>query len=302
MLRAVSVLCFGETIVDLVCEKRTSTIEDADAFRPHFGGAMANVAVAARRAGAPVALAGGAGDDPWGRWLRARLEREGVELSWFTLVDGLRTPVAFVTFDREAEPRFQVYGEGIEACIRSVSDRIGDAVDGASALVFGSNTLVGEPERGLTLQARRLAQDGEVPVLFDPNLRQHRWRDLDVALELCRQLCEGAFCVRANLSEARAITGAERPDEAAAQLAALGARIAVVTQGRGGVVMRGSASAEANAVEVEVVSPLGAGDAFMGTLVAGLAAGGWDPDAAPDALPGAVEAGARACTHWGAIE
>ena len=36
------------------------------------------VAVTAARHGAHVALAGGAGDDPWGRWLRDRLEREGV--------------------------------------------------------------------------------------------------------------------------------------------------------------------------------------------------------------------------------
>jgi sugar/nucleoside kinase (ribokinase family) len=52
---------------------------------------------------------------------------------------------------------------------------------------------------------------------------------------------------------------------------------------------------------VDVTSPLGAGDAFMGTLAARLAAAGWDPGAAPGALQAAVEAGAEACTHWGAI-
>ena len=36
---------------------------------PHFGGAVANVAVVAARIGARVALAGGAGEDPWGEWL-----------------------------------------------------------------------------------------------------------------------------------------------------------------------------------------------------------------------------------------
>jgi fructokinase len=302
ILPAVSVLCLGEAIVDLVCEKRDAAIEEADEFRPHFGGALANIAIAARRGGAAVALAGGAGDDPWGRWLRARLELEGIDLSWFSLVGGLRTPVAFVTFDRDGEPAFQVYGEGIEACVRSVADRLPEAIGGASALVFGSNTLVGEPERALTLQSRRMASEQGVPVLFDPNLREHRWDDLDVALDLCRRLCEGAFCVRANLAEARAITGAENATHAAAELAALGARIAVVTRGPDGAVMRGAAHAEAAGVEVEVVSPLGAGDAFMGALVAELQRGGWDPSRAAGALDTAVEAGARACTHWGATQ
>ena len=49
-----------------------------------------NVAVVAARHGAPVALAGGAGDDPWGRWLRERLRARGVELSLFELVPGAR--------------------------------------------------------------------------------------------------------------------------------------------------------------------------------------------------------------------
>ena len=294
-------LCWGEAIVDLVCEERASSIADADAFRPHFGGALANIAVAARRAGADVALAGGAGDDAGGRWLRQRLADEGVGLRWFTLVDGLWTPIAFVTFDRDGEPAFQIYGDGIEACVRAAGERLPDAIAAGSALVFGSNTLVAEPERALTLQARRLALDREIPVLFDPNLRPHRWRDLDQALELCRGLCEGTYLVRANLVEARAITGAEHAADAAAELVAMGARIAVVTRGRHGAVMRGAARADQPGVEVHVVSPLGAGDAFMGTLAARLAAAEWDPDAAPAALAAAVEAGALACMHWGAI-
>jgi sugar/nucleoside kinase (ribokinase family) len=298
----VNVLCFGEAIVDLVCEKRTSAIEEADSFRPHFGGALANIAVAARRAGAAVALAGGAGDDPWGRWLRSRLEDEGIDLSWFSLVGGLRTPVAFVTFDGAGEPGFQIYGEGIEACVRSVSDRLPQAIGDASALVLGSNTLVGEPERSITLETRRMAMDAGAPVLFDPNVREHRWDDVEEAHELCRQLCEGAFCVRANLAEARAITGARDAAEAAEELAALGARIAVVTRGSDGAVMRGAAEADESGIGVDVVSTLGAGDAFMGTLAAGLAAAGWDPAGAKAALATAVETSARACTHWGALD
>jgi sugar/nucleoside kinase (ribokinase family) len=297
----VTVVCLGEAIVDLICERRGSGIEDADSFRPHFGGALANIAIAAGRAGAPVALAGGAGDDPWGRWLRSRLEHEGVDLRWFSMLRGLRTPIAFVGFKRDGEPEFQVYGEGIEACVRSVADRLPEAIDRASALVFGSNTLVGEPERALTLRARRLADEAGVPVLFDPNLRQHRWEDLDVALELCRGLCDGAFCVRANDAEARAITGTDNPTAAAEELAALGARIAVVTRGADGAVMRGAAAADHGGIEVEVVSTLGAGDAFMGTLAAHLGAAAWDPAGGEAAVAAAVEASARTCTHWGAI-
>ena len=62
-------LFLGEAIVDLICERPVRSLGEADAFVPHFGGAVANAAVQAARRGGEVALAGGAGDDPWGSWL-----------------------------------------------------------------------------------------------------------------------------------------------------------------------------------------------------------------------------------------
>jgi sugar/nucleoside kinase (ribokinase family) len=298
------ILCLGEAIVDLVCERELDSIDEADAFAPRFGGALANVAVAAARAGADAGLAGGVGDDAWGRWLRARLVAEGIDLRWFSLVAGLQTPIAFVTFDRAREPSFQIYGQGIEAGIRALGERIDEALEAASALVFGSNTLAGEPARELTLRARRLALDRGVPVLFDPNIREHRWPDPARAAPVCREVAAGASVVRANRAEATAIadlpTEAD-PIDAAEALHALGARVAVVTLGPGGAVVRGEAAGEVAAVPVEMVSPLGAGDAFMGALVAGLAARGWELGRAAESLPEAVEAGGRACETWGAI-
>ncbi len=298
------ILCLGEAIVDLVCERELDSIDEADAFAPRFGGALANVAVAASRGGADAGLAGGVGDDAWGRWLRSRLEAEGIDLRWFSLFAGLETPIAFVTFDRAREPSFQIYGQGIEAAVRAVGGRIDEAIEAASALVLGSNTLVGEPERELTIRARALALERGVPVLFDPNIRKHRWSDPGTAVRLCRLVCADASVVRANRAEAAAIadlpTGAD-PIEAADALHALGARVAVVTLGPDGAVVRGEATGEVGAAPVDVVSPLGAGDAFMGALAAGLAALGWELGRAAEALPDAVEAGSRACETWGAV-
>ena len=111
--RAMRTLLLGECLVDLVCERPASSLADAPAFVPHFGGAVANVAVVAARRGADVALAGGAGDDAWGAWLRERLEAEGVDLRWFRLVDGVQTPLSTVIVDADAQPTFAIYGDSI---------------------------------------------------------------------------------------------------------------------------------------------------------------------------------------------
>ena len=294
------IVCLGEAIVDLICERELSEPGEADHFVPHPGGALANVAVAASREGAEVGLLGGVGDDAWGNWLRERLWHERVDVSWLETIEGVATPVAFVTFDWEREPSFSVYGESIAETMRGAGGHLGEAIGAAHAMIFGSNTLVGEPEREVTLQARRGARNRGVPVLFDPNLRPNRWRNLDRALELSRDLIDGAMVVRATDWEARELTGERDPAQAAEALCSFGAKLGVVTLGPDGAVMRGAAHGEAPSPDVEVVSPLGAGDAFMGALAAGMAALDWDPSRAAEALPGACAAGARACTTWGA--
>src|SRR3954453_20391258 len=152
------IVCLGEAIVDLVCERELAEPGEADQFVPHPGGALANVAVAARRAGGEAALLGGVGEDAWGSWLREKLWQERVDVRWLADVEGLMTPVAFVTFDWEREPSFAVYGEGISEAMRGGGAHLEEAIEEAEAVIFGSNTLVAEPERELTLGARRVAR------------------------------------------------------------------------------------------------------------------------------------------------
>jgi sugar/nucleoside kinase (ribokinase family) len=185
----------------------------------------------------------------------------------------------------------------------SVEPRLEEAIESAEALVFGSNTLVGERERALTMRARELAFERDLPVLFDPNLRAHRWGELDQARKLCLEAAEGCFCVRANEEEGRWLTGAKDAAAAARGLAKAGGKIGVVTRGPDGAIASGpgTAECEVEGIEVEVVSPLGAGDAFMGALTAGFARRDWAPDATADALAEANRAGAETCTVWRAV-
>ena len=73
-----------------------------------------------RRPGGPVlraarggTRAGGAGDDPWGRWLLERLRAEGVDTRAFTLAPGRETPIAFATVTAQGERSFAIVAEGV---------------------------------------------------------------------------------------------------------------------------------------------------------------------------------------------
>jgi fructokinase len=297
-------LILGEAMVDLICERPVAGLMEVDAFVPHFGGAAANVAVNAARAGGDVALMGGAGDDPWGHWLQDRLQQEGVDVSHFTLEPGRETPIAFATITAEGEPTFSIYGGGISAALVSAGDRIDAAVEGSAALSFASNTLVGE-ERDVTLRARERALALGRPVCFDPNLRLERWPSPEAAVEAARECLDGCLLVKANANEARLLTGEDDPAAGAEALVRAGAELAVITLGAAGAVARGAGGVahEVPGRPARVVSTVGAGDAFLGTMLAHLQRAGWDPShpAVAEGLAAAVEAGARATESWGAV-
>jgi sugar/nucleoside kinase (ribokinase family) len=295
-------LCLGEALVDLICERPVASLVEADAFVPHFGGATANVAVGAARLGGSVALAGGAGEDPWGAWLRERLEREGVDLAFFRLVPGIATALAFVTVDGTGEPSFLIYGDGIAGAVEGIGEGIVDAVEATDALFFASNTLVGSAERELTLAAREGALALGRPVVFDPNFRLHRWDTAARAAEAARGCLRGTFLVKCNRVEARLITGEEDPEAAAANLLAAGVEHVVITLGAEGALLRGrNLRRDTPGVPATPVNTTGAGDAFVGVLLARLGASGYYPPALAAALPEAVEHSARATERWGAV-
>jgi sugar/nucleoside kinase (ribokinase family) len=300
--RPARTLCLGEALVDLICPHPLERLAQADAFVPRFGGAAANVAVVAARTGARVALAGGAGDDDWGRWLRDRLEDEGVELSLFELIEGRQTPLALVAVGADGEPGYQIYGETIATVLHSLSDRLEDAMRDAAALFISSNTLVGAEERTITMRARELALELERPVVFDPNLRLHRWPSHADAAASANACVPGALLIRANQGEAALMTGEDDPERAALALLKAGARLVIVTLGARGAILRGELSAEAPGVPAKVLSTIGAGDVLTGTLLAKLALTDFYPPAVAAALPEAVARAARACERWGALE
>jgi sugar/nucleoside kinase (ribokinase family) len=295
-------VCLGEVLVDMICERPLEDVTQGQAFVPHFGGSVANIAVTAARYGAHVALASGAGEDPWGRWLRDRLHREQVELSLFELVPGAPTPVAIVAVGPSGEPSYQIYGESIATVIHGFAGRAQEAMSAASGLFFSSNTLVGPEEREVTMRAREIALGLGRPVVFDPNLRLERWRSRAEAAATVNACVPGALLVRANAEEAALMTGEDDPDRAALALVKAGARMVVITLGGQGALLRGELRLDVDGRPANVLSTIGAGDVLTGVLLARLAGSGYYPSAVAAGLSEAVAESSLACERWGALE
>lgn len=280
------ILCLGEALVNLISERQIESVSAVRSFVPHFGGAVANVAVVAADGGAQVALAGGAGDDDWGEWLQARLVRHGIDLSRFRLMPGAHTLFALVVIAPGGEPRYEIHGDAVESVVHALGQRVDEAVRSSAALLISSNTLVGEREREITMRARELALELTRPVIFDANLRLHRWRSRADAAASSNACVPGALLVRATAAEAFVMTGEDEPEAAAAALLKAGARMVVLTLGPHGAMMRGELRADVRGVRARVLSTVGAGDVLTGVLLSRLAASRFYPPSVAAALPG----------------
>ena len=187
--------------------------------------------------------------------------------------------------------------------MRAVGERLEAAVAGAAALFISTNTLVGSAERALTMRARELILERDRPVVFDANLRLHRWSSRTDAAASANACVPGALLVRANRAEAALMTGEADPERAALG-AGQGGRPAgrSLTLGPAGAILRGSLRATVPGVPCRPVNTAGAGDTLTGTLLARLALSGFYPSSVAAALPDAMQAAARACERWGAVD
>ena len=297
-----SVLCLGDVLVDLVCEEPVRSMSQARSFAPHFGGTAANVAVVAARAGAPVAFAGTAGEDEWGSWLAERFAGEGVDASGLVLVPRAQTRLAFVAVDPEGVPRREVYAPPPPDVPQMPPAALDPAVDASAGLFIAADHLASEPERALAMRARERALEQELPVVLDAGLQVGRFASRADAAASANACVGGAALVRAGHADAELMTGESDPERAALALRKAGAGLVAITFPDGSAILRGAERRDIAAAPSRRRSTLGAEDHFTGTLLARLALSAFYPAAAAVAMGEAVQAAARACERWGALD
>lgn len=299
------IVTVGETLVDLVAPDARH-LANATIFQRTAGGAPANVAVAGARLGARTALISAVGRDPFGDYLCQLLQHEGVDISALTLVDQ-RTTLALVARNAGGIPDFVFYRGSDTALSPAMVPE--ELIQRSTFLHASSMALMSEPSRSATLAALEIAARNNVLVSVDPNLRPSSWPSFDEARRTVAPLLSSADVLKLNDEEARLLANTSDLDEAMTALAGKD-RLLVVTLGSDGCTWRrGAESGQLPAPRVQAVETTGAGDAFVGALLAELT-GPATEFGTITAIPAttlsaamrfACVAGALACTKVGAM-
>jgi fructokinase len=261
------VVTIGEALLDFIATDAQNLI-GATQFIRAPGGAPANVAVAAARLGAASAIVGAVGADPFGDVLAGVLEAESVDVSALRRVPE-RTTLAYVARSLGGIPDFVFY-RGSDATLRP-ADIPTDLIAQAGFVHVSSMALLTEPSRSATSEAVTVAKEHGALVSVDPNLRPASWPSLEAARQSLAPLLRDADVLKMNEEEARLLADTANLHDACDHLVAPN-RLLVVTRGEAGAHWRWQGRAgDVASPPVEVVDTIGAGDAFVGALLADLA-------------------------------
>ncbi len=255
-----SVLCFGELLIDFVALESGVTVGEASGFVKAAGGAPANVAVAVARLGLPAAFMGKVGDDPFGHYLVDLLNANQVDTSGCLFDPTARTALAFVSLTAEGDRSFMFYRHPSADMLIRPDEINAEVIRRYQAFHFGSISLISEPSRSATLHAVQTAQAAGLLISYDPNLRLALWPDeaaaragMLIGLDYAQVLKISAEEVEFLLGT-RDVSGLWRPQM----------QLIMVTHGPDGATFyTRAASGHVPGFRVNTVDTTGAGDAFV---------------------------------------
>ncbi len=295
------IFSLGEALIDLIPLDDSNTT-----FQKNPGGAPANVAVGLARLGADSYFLGAVGDDSMGHFLKDTLHHYGVKTDHIVLDATNKTGLVLVTNAKNGERSFEFINT-YRADMSFHEQDVPDALAEADLLHIGSISLISGDAVAATRRAIALAKEHQVPISYDPNLRESLWSNLDVARTTIQSVLPDAQIVKLAEEELTFLTGQTNLDEGAAELLAeYPIQLLAVTRGsEGSLLYTNRAMAEINAISVDAVDTTGAGDAFMSGLLHQCAtrsfAFDWDEDELQDIGRFAAISGGLAASVKGAM-
>jgi fructokinase len=247
----------GEALVDLVGQRGGRT------FSAHPGGSPANVALGLARLGDPVTLKTRLGRDAFGEMVLAHLEASGVRVDG-GLEEGAKTTLAVATLAAGiATYDFRIDWDLEVLAPLPVETRCLHTGSLATVLPPGKANVVDLLERE--------HERGRVTISYDPNVRPALLGDAEHARPDIERLVALSDVVKVS-EEDLGWLYPDRSDEDVAQgWLALGPALVVVTRGGAGVyAVSARLELRRDAVPIDLVDTVGAGDSFTSGLLDGL--------------------------------
>ncbi len=267
MLDPLDVLALGEVLVDMISTEETTSLDSSPTFSVHLGGSPANFARNIVKLGGRAALVAKVGEDAFGRFVRAKLEQEGVNTESLGVTTSAHTSVVFVTHTKDT-PDFLP--------LRDADFRFGTGeldrglLMRARAVHATSWPLSREPFRSTVLHALQTAHNSGKLVTFDPNYSRLIWPNVHEARYIHSLVLPYVDIIKPSMDDVRRLFGEHStPEYGIMRYHEMGVPVIVITMGEKGALLyhNDEVCLIKSERKVDVVDATGAGDAFWAGFV-----------------------------------
>ena len=212
------VVALGELLIDFT--GNGSSNQGNPMFEANPGGAPCNVLSMLENLGNKTAFIGKVGNDFFGRLLKERIEKQGIDASALFLDDEIPTTLAFVNKLANGDRDFSFYRKP-GADMMLTADEVKkseELLKNTQVFHFGTLSMTDEPSKEATKLAAEIAKENGAIISFDPNYRAPLWKSEKEALEAMKYGFENCDILKISDNEVELFTGLSDIEEGAKKI------------------------------------------------------------------------------------
>ena len=201
------VVALGELLIDFT--NNAESKQGNPMFEANPGGAPCNVLSMLENLGNRTAFIGKVGDDFFGRLLKERVEKQGIDSTCLFMDSEVHTTLAFVNKLPNGDRDFSFYRKPGADMMLTCEDvnRAKDLLENTKVFHFGTLSMTDEPAVQATKLAIDIAKKNGALISFDPNYRAPLWESKEKALEAMRYGFEQCDILKISDNEVELFTG-----------------------------------------------------------------------------------------------
>ncbi|MCJ8322876.1 MAG: permease [Rhizobiales bacterium] len=265
----------GRAGLDFYAEPPGTEMHDATLFSAHVGGSAGNIAVALAKLGSQVDIITCFSDDAVGRSVIKKLNDFGVSTAHCRIADGEARNTLAIVETRLENCQSVIYRQGAADLELNVEDIKAFDFAEVSGVILSGTALAIEPSRAAIFCAIKQARAANVPIVIDMDYRSYTWKSAEEAQAVYTDAISQCNIVIGNDVEFGVAAGNyELGLNYATSLIKAAPDVVIFKKGEfGSTTLTKERIFDTGIFPVSALKPTGAGDAFMGGFIAGLAEG-----------------------------
>jgi len=271
MTDSLDIISIGECMIEL---STNESLIYAECLHKYYGGDTLNTAVAAARLGSKVGYITRVGRDSFQTYLLDSWQAENIDTSNIKIVEGYNG-LYILSIQEESRKEFVFYRKKSAATTLSTDDISEEYIQQANIVYStGIAQSLSSSSKGAVKKAFHIAKEKGCLVAYDPNYRERVW-DADEANAAMEEIIDCIDIIMLNnIHDAEWLIDQTSPDKIIKHFWDKGVATVAVKMGKNGCVV--GYNGEINTIpakETEIVDSTGAGDAFNGGFLHGIACG-----------------------------